>query len=1100
MNKQQLANRIWASANNMRNKIEANEYKDYILGLIFYKFLSDTEVKYFTEVCDWEEDELCELVENYEDMNMKNAIAECQEHIGFFIEYKYLFNTWLNDTSFSVQTLSEALSNFERLMSENYASVYEGIFKTLREGLSKLGENPAAQTKALKGLIKLIKDIPTDGSQDYDVLGYVYEFLISNFAANAGKKAGEFYTPHEVAMVMSEIVAEHHKEKESLEIYDPTSGSGSLLITIGKAISKHIHGKNKVKYYAQELKENTYNLTRMNLVMRGIIPQNIITRCADTLEEDWPIHEEGSDIDKPLAVDAVVSNPPYSQHWDPKDKEMDARFAQYGLAPKTKADYAFLLHELHHLKADGIMTIVLPHGVLFRGKTPKIYDKDGNVLPMELREEGQAEGQIRANLIEKNNIDAIIGLPGNIFFGTPIPTIIMVLKKNRRNEGVLIIDASKGFVKEGKQNKLRACDVKKIADTYRERKTIPGYSREVNRNEIRKNEYNLNIPRYVDSSEAPVKYDIYSTMFGGIPNREIVDLKEYWEAFPTLQNEIFSVERDRPYSEVKVDNIFETIQSNVNVQDFKSRFNTAFEDFKRMLHIRLIDNVEHVNEVVDSDIISTDIFRRTECLPLVDKYAAYQILANNWSGIMGDVEIIQTEGFGACNVVEPKMKIVKDKSGIEQEVQDGLKGRIIPFNLVQNTLYKNELNAIFTLQSRIEAIDGELDAARYELLGTEDTDKYFDSDKDNAFVRKEITADAKPKADVDDVIKVQLKTIVSLWEEQSDKKKLVKKSIEDLEKKTMETIQSLDMKQINMFLEQKWIDPITSAINTLPDAIVRKLADAIISLKEKYSVTFNEIEQKINELENSLSEQIRQLSGDEFAIKGLSQFSRDSRALTLLVVNALFPQDGKTTPQVRFKGFDDEWEKVIVGNMGTTYSGLSGKTKEDFGKGSARFITFLNVLTNAKIDTSILEPVNVVEGERQNEVKKGDLLFNTSSETPEEVGMCAVMDEDMKNIYLNSFCFGFRITNENIDSTFIAYLMRSHIGRRIMAILAQGATRYNLSKNSFCKAELLLPKSKEEQAAIAKFLTTFDKLISFQTLRLEKLKQIKYACLDNMFA
>lgn len=312
MNKQQLANRIWASANNMRNKIDANEYKDYILGLIFYKFLSDTEVKYFIEDCEWEEDELVELVENYEDMNMKNAIAECQEHIGFFIEYKYLFNTWLTDTEFSVATLSEALSNFERLMSENFASVYAGIFKTLREGLSKLGDNPSAQTKALKGLVKLIKDIPTDGSQDYDVLGYIYEFLISNFAAHAGKKAGEFYTPHEVAMVMSEIVAEHHKQKESLEIYDPTSGSGSLLITIGKAVSKHIRGKNKVKYYAQELKENTYNLTRMNLVMRGIIPQNIVTRCADTLEEDWPIHEEGSDIDKPLAVDAVVSNPPYS--------------------------------------------------------------------------------------------------------------------------------------------------------------------------------------------------------------------------------------------------------------------------------------------------------------------------------------------------------------------------------------------------------------------------------------------------------------------------------------------------------------------------------------------------------------------------------------------------------------------------------------------------------------------------------------------------------------------------------------------------------------------------------------------------------------------
>lgn len=870
MNKQQLANRIWASANNMRNKIDANEYKDYILGLIFYKFLSDTEVKYFTEVCDWEEDELCELVENYEDMNMKNAIAECQEHIGFFIEYKYLFNTWLNDTSFSVQTLSEALSNFERLMSPNYASVYEGIFKTLREGLSKLGENPAAQTKALKGLIKLIKDIPTDGSQDYDVLGYVYEFLISNFAASAGKKAGEFYTPHEVAMVMSEIVAEHHKEKESLEIYDPTSGSGSLLITIGKAISKHIQGKNKVKYYAQELKENTYNLTRMNLVMRGIIPQNIVTRCADTLEEDWPIHEEGSDIDKPLAVDAVVSNPPYSQHWDPKDMEYDPRFKEYGVAPKTKADYAFLLHELYHLKVDGIMTIVLPHGVLFRGKTPKIYDKDGNLLPIELREEGQAEGQIRANLIEKNNIDAIIGLPANIFFGTQIPTLIMVLKKNRGNEGVLFIDASKGFEKQGKQNKLRASDVKKIADTYRERKEILGYSRVVTRDEIRRNEYNLNIPRYVDSSEAPVKYDIYSTMFGGIPNSEIADLGKYWDAFPTLQGEVFSPEIDRPYSKIKVDDVLESINANADVQDFKARFNTAFEDLKRVLRIRLIDNVEQVKEVVESDIISANIFARAEDLSLIDKYAAYQILADNWQGIMGDVEIIQTEGFGACNVVEPKTKMVKDKNGVEQEVEDGLKGRIIPFDLVQKTLFQDELDAITALQNRVEAIDGELDAVREELLGMEDTDKYFDAEKDNAFVKKEIKADCKPKADVEDEVKEQLKAIQKLWDEQDAKKKQIAKDKSNLETKTIATIEGLDMRGINNFLELKWIEPITSAINALPDAIVQRLAESIISLNEKYAMTYNDIDKDIIESEKNLAELIEQLTGDEFAICGLS--------------------------------------------------------------------------------------------------------------------------------------------------------------------------------------------------------------------------------------
>ena len=879
MNKQQLANRIWASANNMRNKIDANEYKDYILGLIFYKFLSDTEVKYFREVCEWEDDELPELVENYEDPNMRNAITECQEHIGFFIEYKYLFSTWLKkDSNFSVQTLSEALNSFERLTSENYASVYEGIFKTLRGGLSKLGDSTNSQTKALNGLIKLIKDIPTDGSQDYDVLGYVYEYLISNFAASAGKKAGEFYTPHEVSMIMSEIVAEHHKDKESLEIYDPTSGSGSLLITIGKAVSKHIQGKNKVKYYAQELKENTYNLTRMNLVMRGIIPQNIVTKCADSLDEDWPLHEEGSDIDKPLAVDAVVSNPPYSQHWDPKKKEMDARFAQYGLAPKTKADYAFLLHELYHLKPDGILTIVMPHGVLFRGKAPKLYDKDGNMLPLELREEGQAEGQIRANLIEKNNIDAIIGLPANIFFGTGIPTLIMVLKKNRGNEGVLVIDASKGFVKDGKQNRLRACDVKKIADTYRERKDIPGFSRVVTRDEIRRNEYNLNIPRYVDSSEAPVKYDIYATMFGGIPDSEIADLREYWEAFPSLRSEVFAPGKDCPYSSVRVGDIAGAIQANSDVQDFKARFAQAFADFKVMLRQRLIDHVEDVKEVVESDSISADIFRRAEDFPLVDKYAAYQILADHWTGIMSDVEIIQTEGFGACNVVEVKTKMAKERNDDEEkEVPDGLKGRIIPFDLVQTALFQTDLDAIDALQSRIEAIDGEIDAVRDELLGMEDTEKYFDAEKDNALIIKEITADSKPKAEVDEDIKTLLKDIVSLKNEQKAKSAQIKTDRLALEEKTIKAIKGLDMKGISHFLELKWITPVTSAIEALPDAIIQRLADSITALNAKYAVTYNDIEQGIAESEQQLAALIGQLTGDEFAIKGLEALTHKEK-------------------------------------------------------------------------------------------------------------------------------------------------------------------------------------------------------------------------------
>lgn len=490
MNKQQLASKIWESANKMRSKIEANEYKDYILGFIFYKFLSDKELKYLKEN-DYEDADIRELTEEDED-----AVKDIQTSIGYFIAYENLFSTWLEmGSDFEVDNVRTALSAFTRLISESHKKVFDKIFDTLQSGLSKLGDSSKSQTKAVSDLIYLIKDIPMDGKQDYDVLGFVYEYLISNFAANAGKKAGEFYTPHEVSVLMSEIVAEHLKDRDKIEIYDPTSGSGSLLINIGKSLSKYMDNSNGIKYYAQELKENTYNLTRMNLVMRGIIPSNIYARNGDTLEDDWPYFDDADPIASydPLYVDAVVSNPPYSQNWNPSGKEMDPRYAGYGIAPKSKADYAFLLHDLYHLKPDGIMNIVLPHGVLFRG--------------------GE-EGEIRKNLIENNKIDAVIGLPANIFFGTGIPTIVMVLRQKRENDDILIIDASKGFVKEGKNNKLRESDIKKIVDTFKNRLSIDKYSKVVSRDEIRQNEYNLNIPRYVDSSEKAEGWDIYALMFG----------------------------------------------------------------------------------------------------------------------------------------------------------------------------------------------------------------------------------------------------------------------------------------------------------------------------------------------------------------------------------------------------------------------------------------------------------------------------------------------------------------------------------------------------------------------------------------------------------
>ena len=587
MNKQQLASTIWQSANQMRSKIEANEYKDYILGFMFYKYLSDREVS-FLKGEKYSEEDIKKVTANDEKL-----VKHISENIGYFIAYENLFSTWLlKGDDFDVSDVRDALSNFDINIEPTYKKLFENIFKTLQSGLSKLGETSTKQTKSIKALLKLIKRIPMDGKQDYDVLGFIYEYLISMFAANAGKKAGEFYTPHEVSVLMSEIVANHLKDREHIKIYDPTSGSGSLLINIGASMAQYIEGENKIDYYAQELKENTYNLTRMNLVMRGINPANINVRNGDTLEDDWPFFETDENKDETYSlvkVDAVVSNPPYSQKWDPKNKEFDPRFKEFGVAPKAKADYAFLLHELYHLEDDGIMTIVLPHGVLFRG--------------------GEEE-KIRETLIERNHIEAIIGLPANIFFGTSIPTIIMVLKRTRTDADVLIIDASKKYEKVGKNNKLRARDIREIVDTLKARKDVEKFSRLVSKDEIRENEYNLNIPRYVDSSEEEEPWDIHSIMFGGIPKSEVRSLQAYWEAFPGLYEKLFS-EISKDYVGVESVDIQGVVDGFESVEEYIKKYNDSFDGFEEMLKDYLIEDILDVNAQSIKETVCTEIFDRT---------------------------------------------------------------------------------------------------------------------------------------------------------------------------------------------------------------------------------------------------------------------------------------------------------------------------------------------------------------------------------------------------------------------------------------------------------------------------------------------------------
>lgn len=913
MNKHQLASTIWESANQMRSKIEANEYKDFILGFIFYKYLSEKELTLLRQE-KFTEEEIKQVDEN--DVKL---VKHLRETLGYFISYNNLFSTWLEKgNDFDVSNVREALSAFDRNIDDVYTKVFEKIFNTLQTGLSKLGETSAAQTKSIKKLLKLIKKIPMDGKQDYDVLGFIYEYLISNFAANAGKKAGEFYTPHEVSVLMSEIVAEHLKNKKQIRIYDPTSGSGSLLINIGKSAARFISGEGKIDYYAQELKENTYNLTRMNLVMRGIKPANINVRNGDTLEDDWPFFEENKKDTtyQLIKVDAVVSNPPYSQKWDTTDKEFDLRYKYYGVAPKAKADYAFLLHDLYHLEDDGIMTIVLPHGVLFRG--------------------GE-EAKIRENLIEKNNIDAIIGLPENIFFGTNIATIIMILKRNRPTSDVLIIDASKGFEKSGKNNKLRACDIKKIIDTVKYRTEIDKYSVLVKKEDIQANDYNLNILRYVDSTDEPERWDLRATMFGGIPKTEVSDYQCYWDAFPGLKEALFE-ETLEGYVQPRINEIKQLIANFASVERYRQEFIDAFNGFYETLQEDLIEGVLDVIAEHEKEKITGDIFKRIDSVKLADRYVAYQVFAEYWDVIAADIEMLQTEGFEVITQVDPNMVIKKKNKDSDDddvtEVQDGWKGHILPFDLIQRELLPENLHEVEMLEERLAEI-GEAYAEIIESMEEDEKEGKYLNDTNDAFVAKELktTADeilkdvdsaeisalrqylslSKKKEKIEYMLTCkevdweaiekgndgtckktsvnnriqQLQSIyefpensfenkivsaINLMDEESRIKKDMKQKKDALHLKTKEVIEGLSEEEALKIVEYKWIRPLVESLIGISDNILSTMIDDILYLSGKYATTMQDIQEKKSKTSSSLSEMIETLIGPESDMDGLKKF------------------------------------------------------------------------------------------------------------------------------------------------------------------------------------------------------------------------------------
>lgn len=477
--RQQLADlqkKLWSIANDLRGNMDANEFKNYILGLIFYRFLSEKNEDIAAGLLKEDDISYEEAMNNdtYKPIVEKELIAR----IGFVIEPQFLFSNLINKIeaqTFQIEDLNNAVKNVENsTRGHDSEDDFIHLFDDMDLTSSRLGNTNAKRTQLISKVMVQIATLPFVHSDlEIDMLGDAYEYLIGQFAASAGKKAGEFYTPQQVSTILAKIVTTGRNDLRS--VYDPTCGSGSLLLRVGSEARVR-------QYYGQEYNSTTYNLARMNMLLHDVNYKQFQIENDDTLESP-AIHDE--------RFDAVVANPPYSAHWsaDPSFLE-DERFSNYGkLAPKKTADYAFIQHMIYHLDDHGTMAVVLPHGVLFRGN---------------------AEGTIRKYLIEdKNYIDAVIGLPANLFFGTNIPTCILVFKKCREeSDDVLFIDASQSFEKGKNQNHLTDDDVNKIVDTYRQRETIDKYSYVASLDEIRENDYNLNIPRYVDTFEEEEPIDL----------------------------------------------------------------------------------------------------------------------------------------------------------------------------------------------------------------------------------------------------------------------------------------------------------------------------------------------------------------------------------------------------------------------------------------------------------------------------------------------------------------------------------------------------------------------------------------------------------------
>ena len=795
--KTQLYSSLWAAANQLRGGMDASSYKDYVLVILFVKYVTD---KYKNEPY-----ASFEIPEggSFDDM----IAAKGKEDIG------------------------ERINKIIAILAK--ANYLEGVInRTDFDDSEKLGGGKD-KVDRLSKLIAIFEnpnlDFSKNKSEGDDILGDVYEYFMKNFATESGKSKGQFYTPAEVSRVMAQIIGVEKAKSADKTAYDMTCGSGSLLLKVASAAPVPI------TLYGQEKDIAVSVLAKMNMILHGRADAEI--KQGNTLSAPYFKNSDGT----LKTFDFCVANPPFSDKaWmnglDPANDEFH-RFDD-GIPPAKNGDYAFLLHFIKSLKSTGKGAIILPHGVLFRGN---------------------AEAQIRRNLIKKGYIKGVIGLPPNLFFGTGIPAVILVIdKENASNrKGIFMIDASKGYKKDGSKNRLRERDIHRITDTFVNQKEIEKYSRMVSLGEIEKNDFNLNIPRYIDTSAEEDLQDIYAHLHGGIPNADIERFEEYWIKFPMLKQELFTA-NDNIYSVLKQDKefIIDVINESKEVNEFTARAREIFDEFnaKNLNFLQSINENTKAKEFIKT--LSNDLLEAFKPVDLIDEYGIYQQLMDYWDDTMqDDVYLIIENGWKA----EPYRVIEKNQKG--KQVDKGWTCDLLPKEIVIQEYFSDAKKELEDLENQKDDIARQMQEMQEEHSGEDGALEEVKNDKGN--ITKSNLAARIKEIERNNAFKDELEILrqyLALLQKEADLKKSIKTKGQELDNKLLEKYPEFSEKEVkDLVVNKKWLKYLEDALNDEINNILHNLTGRIKQLAERYAEPLPNIEKEVKEYEHKVSEHLKRM-------------------------------------------------------------------------------------------------------------------------------------------------------------------------------------------------------------------------------------------------